>query len=165
MGKDAKEDQKSSDMLNKDKPKHHNKLMQDIEKARHAADDPIVGEKQTANKKGALEPLKNDPKAKLDHLPAKQDKKKLDPFEDIDLLDFDDSKSKPKMEVKKEDKKEEKKDSKKKDVDDFDFEFEDIHPDEGSKIPPDGNKINKETNPANNKNSNQSAPKGLEKRS
>ena len=120
MGKDAKEDQKFNDMLNKDKPKHHNKLMQDIEKARHAADDLIIGEKQTSNKKGALESLKNDPKTILDPLPAKQDKKKLDPFEDIDLLDFDDSKSKPKKEVK-ETKKEEKKDSKKKDANDFDF--------------------------------------------
>ena len=58
MGKDAKEDKKSNDMLNKNSPKHHNKLMLDTEKARHAADSLIIGEKQTGNKKGDLESLK-----------------------------------------------------------------------------------------------------------
>jgi hypothetical protein len=89
-----------------------------------------------------LEPLKNELKGKLEPLPNKQDKKKIDPFED---LDFDDIKGKQKKDTKKEDKKEDKKESKKKDADDFDFEFEDIDPDEGSNTPPNGNKIIKET--------------------
>lgn len=141
MGKEAKDDPKAGGQPGKDKNKHHNKLMQDIEKARQITEDPLVDDKSAASKKPALEPLKGNPKSKLEPLPNKQDKpdkKKLDPFEDLDLLDLGDDKGK---------KKEEKKDGKNKkaDSDDFDFEFEDIHPDEGSKIPPNGNKINTET--------------------
>ena len=137
MGKDAKDDQKAAGQQNKDKAKHHNKLMQDIEKARQIREDPVASDKIAANKKPALEPLKNNQKPKLEPLPDKNDKKKLDPFEDLDLLDLGDDSGR-----KKEEKKQGK--AKKPDSEDFDFEFEDIHPDEGSKIPPDGNKMKTE---------------------
>lgn len=134
MGKDTKEENKLNAAANKEKSKHHNKLMQDIEKAKQLSEEHVV-EKVPPSKTAASNPLIGLPdpkKGKLAPLDNKQDaNKKKDLLDDFDFLDLDTKKEEPKKTTS----------NKKKDDDDFDFEFEDINPDEGSKMPPGGNKI------------------------
>jgi hypothetical protein len=93
----------------KDKPKH-NKIMQDIEKARHLG----VVEDSVPKGKNVLEPIKNNPKDKLKPI-ADQ----VDPVDDFDFLGLEDVGDKKKDKSKDETDKIE-------DNYDFDFDFEDV---------------------------------------
>ena len=117
----------------KDKPKSHNKLFQDIDKARNMNDKNESDFPNVSGKGKKLEPLGQKP-GKLDPIGSKAKNEPSKKSDDFDLLGFNEpasvqatSANAPKNSGKSED--------------DFDFDFEDINPDEGSKVPPDGNKV------------------------
>jgi hypothetical protein len=105
------------------KSKGVNRIKAGIEQAREL--DTSSGSSK-AFKKGALEPLKIDPKKKLEPLDNK-----LQESDDFDLLGFNDSEGKKEV-TKKES-------NEIQDTYDFDFDFEQPDQKDGSKIPPNDN--------------------------
>lgn len=108
--------------------KGNSKIAQSLEQARQY--DQQMDTSLPKVKKGALEPLKNDPKKKLEPI---ENSKKND-MDDFDFLGLGDD---GKKDTKKDTKKENKNDNGIDDNYDFDFEFEDVSkPEDGSKMPP-----------------------------
>lgn len=135
-----REQEEAHNQPSKDKSKVHSKLFKDIERARNM-DEEKGSAPPAAGKKNILEPLKNDPKKKLEPLePKKEEPKKEEPkkdiAEDFDFLELDDA--------KEEEPKEKKQESAIEDDYDFDFDFESPKPTEGSKVSSSGNKESKE---------------------
>jgi hypothetical protein len=130
MGKGNNEDHKAAPAADKHKSKARNKIFGDIEKAGEInpsdLDFPTV-----ASKKSKLEPIGSKPASKV----ATKANPAVVESDDFDLLGFDDN-----MEDVHPTSAEPPKNSDKGD-DNFDFDFEDIDPKEGSKVPPEGNKI------------------------
>lgn len=139
IGKGVVVDNQAAPAANLNKPKAHGKLHQDLEKARHAVESTEAVFPSVPNKNSKLEPIGSAKPGKLDPIDSKgkEKNKKSKDSDDFDLLGFDDiSDPKPKASTKQ-------KEVAKED-DNFDFMFEDIDPKEGSKMPPGGNKIEKE---------------------